>query len=100
MGDTGAMSLGVLLGILAMLTNTMLLLPIIGFLLVIESGSVLIQLTTKRLLGRKVFKSTPFHHHLEAVGWPEPKIVMRFWLITGVMTMLALALFFLDRTIT
>lgn len=99
MGDTGAMSLGVLLGVLAMLTNTALLLPLIGFLLVVESASVLVQVASKRLLGRKLFRSTPFHHHLEAVGWPEPKIVMRFWLITGVMTMLALALFFIDRSV-
>ncbi len=99
MGDTGAMSLGVILGIVAMLTNTALLLPIIGFLLVVESASVIIQVTSKKLRGKKVFLSTPFHHHLEAVGWPEPKIVMRFWVLSGVMAILGLCLFIIDRVL-
>ena len=99
MGDTGAMSLGVLLGVLAMITNTVYLLPLIGFIFVIEAISLLIQLTSKRLFKRKIFLSSPFHHHLEAIGWPEPKIVMRFWVITGVMTILAMALFFIDRAL-
>lgn len=97
MGDTGAMSLGVTLGIVAMLTNAIFLLPLIGFILVVESGSVLIQVTSKRLFGRKVFLSSPIHHHLEASGWPEAKIVMRFWIISGIMCALALMLFLLDR---
>ena len=84
MGDTGAMSLGVTLGIVAMLTNSVLLLPIIGFLFVVESFSVIIQILSKKIRGKKVFLSTPIHHHLEAKGWPEPKIVMRFWVIAGV----------------
>ncbi|MFA5954689.1 MAG: phospho-N-acetylmuramoyl-pentapeptide-transferase [Patescibacteria group bacterium] len=97
MGDTGAMSLGVVVGVLAMLTNTALLLPLFGFILVIESGSVLVQVASKKFFGKKVFLSSPLHHHLEAIGWIEPKIVMRFWLITGVMTMLGLAFFLIDR---
>lgn len=97
MGDTGAMSLGVVLGILAMLTDTAFLLPIIGFVLVLESLSVIVQVGSKKLLGRKVLLSAPLHHHLEASGWPEPKVVMRLWVITGVMTMLGLALFVVDR---
>lgn len=97
MGDTGAMSLGVVLGILAMLTNTVVLLPIFGFLLVVESASVIVQVISKKVFGRKVFLSSPFHHHLEARGWPEPKIVMRFWVVSGVMTMLGLAIFLIDR---
>lgn len=99
MGDTGSMPLGVVVGILAMLTNTALLLPIFGFILVIESGSVILQLTSRRLLGRKIFLSSPFHHHLEAIGWPEPKIVMRFWVISGVMCVLGFSLFLLDRAL-
>lgn len=97
MGDTGAMSLGVTLGVVAMLTNTALLLPIIGFLLVLESSSVLIQVVSKKLRGRKVFLSAPIHHHLEAQGWPEPKIVMRFWVISAVMAVLGLIIFLVDR---
>lgn len=99
MGDTGAMSLGVTLGIVAMLTNTVLLLPVIGFLLVIESLSVIIQTISKRARGKKVFLSTPYHHHLEAQGWPEPKIVMRFWVISAVVAVLGLIIFLVDRTL-
>jgi phospho-N-acetylmuramoyl-pentapeptide-transferase len=97
MGDTGAMSLGTTLGIVAMLTNSALLLPIIGILLVLESGSVLLQLTSKRLRGKKIFLSSPLHHHLEAVGWPETKIVMRSWIIAAVFAVLGVVLFLVDR---
>lgn len=83
MGDTGSMSLGVTLGVVAMLTNTALVLPIIAFPLVLESASVLIQLPYKKITGgKKIFHSTPIHHHFEAIGWPEPKVVMRFWVIS------------------
>lgn len=97
MGDTGAMSLGVTLGILAMLTNYFMLLPIIGLLFVIESLSVIIQLISKKIRHKKIFLSTPIHHHLEAIGWPEPKIVMRFWLISGVTAVLGLIIFFIEK---
>ena len=83
MGDTGAMGLGVTLGIVAMLTNTALLLPIVGLLFMIESLSVIIQVLSKKFRGKKVFISSPVHHHLEAIGWSEPKIVMRFWVISA-----------------
>lgn len=98
MGDTGAMSLGVTLGIVAMLTNTALFLPIIGFIFVLESLSVIIQLVSKKLRhGKKIFLSSPIHHHFEAKGWPEPKVVMRFWLISGIASVIGLILFFIDR---
>jgi len=97
LGDTGSMSLGVTLGIIAMLTNYVLLLPIIGLLFVVEALSVIIQLSSKKFLGRKVFLSAPIHHHFEALGWPEPKIVMRFWVIAGITTVIGLILFLLDR---
>jgi len=84
MGDTGAMSLGVVLAIIALLTNTSLLLPVVGLLFVIESLSVIIQVTSKKIRKKKVFISAPIHHHLEASGWSESKIVMRFWVISGV----------------
>jgi phospho-N-acetylmuramoyl-pentapeptide-transferase len=67
-----------------MLTNTLFLLPIIGILFVVEAGSSLIQITSKRFFGRKVFISAPIHHHLEAKGWPEAKVTMRFWVIACV----------------
>ncbi len=99
MGDTGAMSLGVTLGVIAMLTDTAFLLPVIGLLFVLESLSVIIQIASKKLRGKKVFISSPFHHHLEAIGWPEPKIVMRFWVIAGVTAVLGIIIALLDRNI-
>jgi len=97
LGDTGAMSLGVVVGVLAMLTNTALLLPLFGLILVIDSASVIAQTVSKKVFKHKLLLSSPFHHHLEAIGWTEPKIVMRFWVITGVVTMLGLAFFLIDR---
>ena len=97
MGDTGAMSLGVTLGVVAMLTNTALFLPIIGFVFMLESASVIIQVASKKLRGKKVFLSAPLHHHLEAIGWPEPKVVMRLWLISGVSAAAGLVMVLLDK---
>ncbi|MEK7125553.1 MAG: phospho-N-acetylmuramoyl-pentapeptide-transferase [Patescibacteria group bacterium] len=99
MGDTGAMGLGVTLGIVAMLTNTALLLPIVGLLFMVESLSVIIQVLSKKFRGKKVFISSPIHHHLEAIGWSEPKIVMRFWVISAVTAVLGLILFLIDKTL-
>ncbi len=97
MGDTGAMSLGVALGIIAMLTNQALLLPIIGFLFVLESMSVIIQLSSKKFRkGKKVFLSAPIHHHFQAVGWSETKVVMRFWIISIMSAVIGMIIFFLD----
>jgi len=93
MGDTGAMSLGVTVGVIALLTNTSLLLPIIGLLFVIESLSVIIQMISKKIRKKKIFKSTPIHHHFEAVGWSEPKIVMRFWVIAGMTAVLGIMIY-------
>lgn len=99
MGDTGAMSMGVTLGIIAMLTNYALLLPIIGFLFVVEAFSFLGQVTWRKVFHKKLFKSAPIHHHFQAIGWPETKIVMRFWVVAGVTTVIGLILFLLDNTI-
>jgi phospho-N-acetylmuramoyl-pentapeptide-transferase len=81
MGDTGAMSLGTTLGVVAMLNNAIIPLFIITFIYILESGSVCIQLTSKKLFKKKVFLAAPIHHHFEAKGWPEPKVVMRAWII-------------------
>ncbi len=97
MGDTGAMSLGVTLGIVAMLTNAALLLPVIGLLFVLESLSVIIQVTSRKMRKKKVFLSAPLHHHLEAIGWKEPTIVMRFWVISGVMAVVGLIIALVDK---
>lgn len=97
MGDTGAMSLGVTLGIIALLTNMALLLPIIGLVFVIETLSVVLQIIAKKVSHKKVFLSAPLHHHLEALGWSETNIVMRFWVIAGVSAVIGLIIFLLDR---
>ena len=98
MGDTGAMSLGITLGVIALLTNTALILPVIGSVFVIESVSVIIQLTSKKLRkGKKVFLSAPIHHHFQAIGWSESKIVMRFWVIAGMSAAVGLIIFLLDK---
>ncbi len=97
MGDTGSMSLGITIGVIAMLTNTALLLPFFAFILVIESLSVIVQLASKKLRhGRKVFRSTPIHHHFEALGWPESQVTMRFWIVSAVAAAFGLVLFFLS----
>lgn len=84
MGDTGSFALGAGLGVVSMMTNSFLLLPIIGLPFVVETGSSLIQLISKKFFHKKVFISAPLHHHLEAKGWGEAKIVMRFWIVAGV----------------
>ena len=91
MGDVGSFALGVSLGVVAMLTNSLFLLPIIGGVFVIETGSSLIQIISKKFRhGKRVFKSAPLHHHLEASGWPEPKITMRFWIIGSVLAIVGI----------
>lgn len=99
MGDTGAMSLGVTLAVIAMLTNNALLLVFIGLIFLLESLSVIIQALSKRLRHKKVFLSSPIHHHLQAVGWAESKVVMRFWVIAGMGAVMGLIIFLLDKQI-
>lgn len=92
MGDTGSFALGAGLGVVSMMTNSLFLLPVIGLPLVVETASSLIQLVSKKFWHRKVFISAPLHHHLEAKGWGEAKIVMRFWIIAGVCAILGVFL--------
>lgn len=84
MGDVGSFALGTSLGVVAMLTDTLFILPIIGLVFVVEAGSSLIQIFSKKVFKRKIFISAPIHHHLEAIGWPETKVTMRFWVIAAV----------------
>lgn len=81
MTDVGSFAIGTSLGVVAMLTNTLFLLPIIGFMFVLEAGSSLIQIFSKKVFKRKIFISAPMHHHFEALGWHETKVTMRFWVI-------------------
>ena len=96
MGDTGSMSLGVTLGVVAMLTNTPFLLIPIGAIFIMESGSVIIQLSSKRFRGKKIFLSTPIHHHFEALGWHETQVTMRFWMISAIGAIIGLIIFLID----
>ncbi|HCW32199.1 MAG: phospho-N-acetylmuramoyl-pentapeptide-transferase, phospho-N-acetylmuramoyl-pentapeptide-transferase [Candidatus Peregrinibacteria bacterium GW2011_GWE2_39_6] len=84
MGDTGSLALGATLGVIALLTNSVLILPFIGFIFVIETLSVIIQLTSKKIFHRKIFHIAPLHHHFEQLGWPEHQITMRFWMVGGI----------------
>jgi phospho-N-acetylmuramoyl-pentapeptide-transferase len=98
MGDVGAFALGTALGIIAMQTNTVYVLPIIGAVYVMEAGSVIINRTSRKLRhGKKVFLSSPIHHHFEAIGWPETKVTMRFWILGQVAAILGLMVFLLGR---
>jgi phospho-N-acetylmuramoyl-pentapeptide-transferase len=81
MGDVGSFGLGTALAVVAMLTNTLFLLPIIGFVFVVEAGSSLLQITSKKLFHRKIFIAAPIHHHFEALEWPKTKVTMRFWVV-------------------
>jgi len=93
MGDTGSMALGMTLGVIAFLTNSVVVLPIVTLVFVIEGLSFIIQFLSKKLRGgKKIFLSSPIHHHLEAVGWPEYKITMRFWVIGAVSAVAGLAI--------
>lgn len=100
MGDVGSFAFGTSLGVVAMLTNSLLLLPVIGLLFVIEAGSSLIQILSKRILKKKIFVSAPIHHHLEAKGWPEVKVTMRFWIISCMTGFIGLLMALLGGHIT
>ena len=97
MGDVGALGLGAALALLALSTNTSLLLPLVCLLNVIEIGSVALQMGSYRLFNkRRLFRMTPIHHHFELVGWPETTVVIRFWIIAGIGVAMALGLFYAD----
>ncbi len=92
MGEVGMMGLTATLTVVAFLTDSVLVLPIIGFLLVLESASVIVQLLSKKFRKKKVFLAAPIHHHFEALGWPHYKITMRFWVIGVVMAIIGVAI--------
>ena len=92
MGDTGSLSLGATLGVIAMLTDSFIPLILIGFIFVIETLSIIIQIVSKKVFKKKVFKVAPLHHHFEYIGWSEAKVVMRFWIVGGIFAMIGLIL--------
>ena len=90
MGDAGSLALGGAIGMLAVLTKAELLLPLIGGIYVVEAVSVILQVGSYKLTGRRIFRMAPLHHHYELSGWPEPKIVVRFWIVSFALALLAL----------
>ncbi len=92
MGETGSLALTTTLAVIAFLTDSVLVLPIIGGILVWEVGSILLQLFSKKFRGKKIFLSTPIHHHFEARGWPSYKVTMRFWIVGVVLAIIGVAI--------
>ena len=96
MGDTGSLAIGAGLACLALMTNTHLLLPVIGGLFVLETLSVIVQVASFRLFHRRVLRMAPFHHHYELGGWPETTVIIRFWILAGLCTAVALGIYYAD----
>lgn len=96
MGDTGSLAIGAGLAGLALTLSTDLLLPIVGALYVLETLSVILQVASFRTFGRRIFRMAPIHHHYELRGWPETTVVVRFWIISGLCTALALGMYYAD----
>lgn len=94
MGDTGSLAIGATIGVISMLTDTVLVLPFLGFIFVVETLSVILQLLSKKFRGKKIFDIAPIHHHFEYNGWKEFTVTMRFWVIGNFMAALGLVLHF------
>ena len=91
MGDIGALALGAALGVVAVVVRQEIVLAIMGGIFVVETLSVMIQVASFKLTGRRVFRMAPIHHHFELKGWPEPRVIVRFWIITVVLVLIGLA---------
>jgi len=91
MGDVGALALGATLGAIAVIVRQELVLFIMGGIFVAETVSVMLQVVSFKLTGRRIFRMAPLHHHYELKGWPEPRIIVRFWIITVVLVLIGLA---------
>ena len=92
MGDVGSLSLGAALGTIAVIIRHEYILIIMGGLFVIEALSVIVQVISFRITGNRVFRMAPLHHHYELKGWPEPRVIVRFWIITFMLVLLGLAM--------
>ncbi|HEX7034768.1 MAG TPA: phospho-N-acetylmuramoyl-pentapeptide-transferase [Pseudomonadales bacterium] len=91
MGDVGALALGAALGVVAIIVRHEIVLFIMGGLFVLEAVSVILQVASYRLTGRRIFRMAPIHHHFELKGWPEPRVIVRFWIITLVLVLVGLS---------
>src|SRR5205085_3645005 len=96
MGDVGSQAIGAGLAALALTTNTHLLLPIVGGVFVLETLSVVVQVGAFRVFNRRLFRMAPIHHHFELMGWPETTVIVRFWILAGLCTALAMGAFYAD----
>ena len=91
MGDIGALALGAALGIVSVVVRQEIALFIMGGVFVIETVSVILQVTSYKLTGKRIFKMAPLHHHYELKGWPEPRVIVRFWIITFILVLIGLS---------
>jgi phospho-N-acetylmuramoyl-pentapeptide-transferase len=91
MGDVGALALGAALGTVAVVVRQELVLVIMGGVFVMETVSVILQVASYKLTGRRIFRMAPIHHHFELKGWPEPRVIVRFWIITVILVLVGLA---------
>jgi len=96
MGDTGSLGLGAAIAAMAIVTKSELLLPLIGGIYVVEGLSVILQIASFKLTGRRIFRMAPIHHHFEMKGWSETKVMVRFWIVTGIMAGAGFALYFIS----
>ena len=91
MGDVGALALGAALGVIAVIVRHEIVLFIMGGIFVLETVSVMLQVASYKLTGKRIFRMAPIHHHFELKGWPEPRVIVRFWIITVVLVLFGLA---------
>ena len=92
MGDTGSLTLGGILGVIAIILKQELILPVLGFIFVVEAISVILQVGSFKMRGKRIFKMAPIHHHFELSGVPESKVTMRFWITTLIFGIIALGM--------
>jgi len=91
MGDVGALALGAALGIVAVLVRQEFVFLLMSGIFVMETVSVILQVASFKLTGRRIFRMAPLHHHFELKGWPEPRVIVRFWIITVILVLVGLA---------
>src|SRR5690606_34387581 len=91
MGDVGALALGAALGLVAVLVRQELVFLVMAGVFVMETVSVILQVASFKLTGRRIFRMAPLHHHFELKGWPEPRVIVRFWIVTVILVLIGLA---------
>ena len=91
MGDIGALALGAAIGVMAVIVRQELVVLVMGGIFVLETASVILQVASFKLTGRRIFRMAPIHHHFELKGWAEPKVIVRFWIISLILVLIGLA---------